>query len=61
MGMSENEHPYDEVRNHINEEEWKYLLKLRRYVSCCQQSHGPSEPALSNDVILTDLINGYWL
>ena len=56
-----NEHPYDVIRNHINEEEWKYLLKLRRYISRMQDVDTMGRGVLSDEQILKDLIEGYWL
>ena len=52
-----NSHPYDEIRNHIDEEEWMYLLLLRTYISSCRKGRA----AMSDEQILEDLINGYWL
>ena len=57
MENEENLHPYDEIRNHIDEEEWVYLSLLRMYISSCKKGRA----AMSDEQILEDLINGYWL
>lgn len=54
-------HPYDEIRNHIDEEEWKYLLLVRRYISSCRDVETMGRGVMSDEQILEDLINGYWL
>tara|TARA_R110002020_G_scaffold379472_1_gene590666 strand:- start:52 stop:243 length:192 start_codon:yes stop_codon:yes gene_type:complete len=57
----ENKHPYDEIRNRVGDEEWKYLLLVRRYISSCRDVEIMGRGVMSDEQILEDLISGYWL
>ena len=51
----------NEVKNHISEQEWQFLLKLRRFIASEQKSVSPSEPASSPQEIIEMLIKGWFL
>ena len=52
-----NDHPCREE----NGEDRKYLLKLRRYISRMQDVETMGRGVLSDEQILKDLFEGYWL
>ena len=52
-----NDHPCREE----NGEEWKYLLKLRRYITGCKDIETMGRGVLSDEELLKHLYEGYWL